>query len=49
MTPNEMLKAKINEILDISEQFLRRDDHENYQKCIELIADLVYRYYEQED
>ena len=41
------LKDFINEVLDISEEFLRRGDHENYQKCIKLIADAVYENLEQ--
>lgn len=47
MTPNELLKAKVNEVLDISEQFLKRNDHENYQKCMLLIASMMYEYYEE--
>ena len=41
------LKDYVNEILDISEEFIRRGDHENYRKCIELIADIMYEAYEQ--
>lgn len=35
-------KDLINEILDLSEIALKRGDHENYRKCMELIADIIY-------
>lgn len=41
------LKDYVNEILDMSEEFIRRGDHENYCKCIRLIADIMYEAYEQ--
>ena len=36
------LKDKINEVMDLATIFLNRNDHENYRKCVELIADMVY-------
>lgn len=41
------LKDAINQVLDISEIALRKGDHENYRRCIELIADMMYEAYEQ--
>ena len=41
------LKEAVNEVLDLSEIFLRKGDHENYRRCIELIADIMYEAYEQ--
>ena len=35
------LKDKINEVLDLSEVALRRGNHEQYQMCIALIADML--------
>ena len=39
-----MTQAKyiINKLLDISEIALRNHDHEAYQKCMTLIAEVVY-------
>lgn len=41
------LKDLVNQVLDLSEIALRKGDHENYRKCIELIADMMYEAYEQ--
>ena len=41
------LKDFVNQVMDYAEQFLRRGDHENYRKCIELIADAMYEAYEE--
>lgn len=35
-------KDLINEILDLSEIALKKGDHINYQKCMKLIADIIY-------
>lgn len=35
-------KDLINEILDLSEIALKKGDHINYRKCMELIADIIY-------
>lgn len=35
-------KDLINEILDLSEIALKKGDHTNYRKCMELIADIIY-------
>lgn len=40
------LKEFVNQVLDISEIFLAKGDHENYRRCIELIADAMYEKYE---
>ena len=36
------LKQFINEAMDIAQQFLKNGDHENYSKCIAIIADALY-------
>lgn len=43
------LKDKINEVMDLATIFLKRDDHENYRKCVELIADMIYENLEAEN
>lgn len=43
------LKDKINEVMDLATIFLNRDDHENYRKCVELIADMIYTSLESEN
>lgn len=43
------LKDKINEVMDLAKIFLNRNDHENYRKCVELIADMVYTTLEAEN
>ena len=35
------LKEKIEQVLDLSEIALRNDNHIAYQKCMELIADML--------
>ena len=42
------LKDKINEVMDLAQIFLNRGDHENYRRCAELIADMVYETLEAE-
>ena len=37
------IKEFINQAMDIAMEALRRDDHEAYRKCIEIIADAIYR------
>ena len=41
------LKDFINGVMDYAEQFLRAGDHENYRRCIELIADAMYEAWEE--
>lgn len=41
------LKEAVNEVMDLATIFLRRNDHENYSKCIQLIADMMYEAYEE--
>ena len=41
------LKEFINQALDYAEQFLRNGDHENYSKCIAIIADAMYEAWEE--
>ena len=43
------LKDKINEVMDLAQTFLNRDDHDNYRKCVELIADMIYTTLEEEN
>lgn len=37
------IKEFINQAMDIAMEALRRDDHEAYRQCIEIIADAIYR------
>ena len=37
------IKEFINQAMDIAMEALRREDHEAYRKCIEIIADAIYR------
>lgn len=39
-------KEYINQVMDLATIFLRRDDHENYRKCVEIIADIIAEQYE---
>ena len=41
------LKQAVNEVMDLATIFLKKNDHENYRKCVELIADMMYDAYEQ--
>ena len=36
------LKDFINNTMDMATIFLNRGDHENYRKCVEIIADAIY-------
>lgn len=38
------IQDKVNEVLDLSEIALRRGNHEQYQMCIALIADMIREY-----
>ena len=35
------IKAFINQAMDIATEALRRDDHEAYRRCIEIIANAI--------
>ena len=39
----------INKAMDIATIALKRGDHEAYRKCIEIIADEIYRMHEVEE
>lgn len=41
------LKDFVNQVMAYAEQFLKNNDHENYQRCIELIADAMYEAWEE--
>lgn len=41
------LKDFVNQVMAYAEQFLINNDHENYQRCIELIADAMYEAWEE--
>lgn len=41
------LKDFVNEVMTYAEKFLRDGDHENYSKCIQLIADAMYEAWEE--
>lgn len=41
------LKDFVNQVMDYAEQFIRNGDHENYAKCVEIIADAMYQAYEE--
>lgn len=42
-------KEFINEAMDLATIALNRGDHEAYRKCIEIIADEIYRMHEAEN
>ena len=39
---------KINELSEMMRIFLNRNDHDNAQRCVEIIADMLYTYHEEE-
>lgn len=41
------LKEAVNEVMDLATIFLKRNDHENYRRCVELIAEMMYQAYEE--
>lgn len=41
-------KEFINKAMDIATEALRKDNHEAYQKCMEIIADAIYEMYEEQ-
>lgn len=41
------LKDFVNQVMDYAEQFIRAGDHENYSKCIAIIADAMYEAWEE--
>lgn len=44
-TAREMIEERVNQLLDLREEFIKRGDSKHALECIEIIADMEYNYH----